>query len=285
MIAGMRGLTTALAILCSAAPAAGQGVRPADGMVLDSGEWRNPTVEEALHALTLERHAWPLLRDQQVHRPIVAILRRGLQSGPAADLDGLADALADMMLADRSPEGRIRRNAAAALKAAASPGPDYAGTPHRKSFDALVRVYETRATQVLTAGGGDDPFLVARGSQREFLSLGLSDILWADREGLGRDYVLGVHLRSDPPPEHCGRSRRELPPGDEYSLPRCRRDSTWCVAGHFLYWKIVQDAREEDARRRGFTLWEVTNGQIPPLPPGIEEAAARWFRLCRGGAR
>ena len=295
---GMSATTLALAILYSAVPAAGQaGPRPADGMVLDGGEWRYPTVEEALHVLTLGRGEWRPLRTQDVHRPITAILRQQLGHDPAADLNGLADALADMILADRSPEGRVRRNAARALRAAASPGSDYGGTPHPKSFDALVRVYETRAAQVLAASGGEDPFLEARGSQREVLSLSLSDIYWADREGLGRDYVLELHERSSPPPDYCGLRRGggvigvtsegeplEFLQGDETNLALCREGeySTWCIAGAPLYREVVRDAREEDARRHGVTLWEVSDGGTPKLPPGLDEGAARWFRLCNG---
>lgn len=139
---------------------------------------------------------------------MTAILRQALGQDPAIDLDGLADALADMILADRSPEGRVRRNAAAALRwASSTTTTDYGGTPHAKSLDALVRVYETRVAQVLA--------------------------------------------------------------------------TTWCVAGHALYSEIVDDAREEDARRRGFSgVWIVNDGEVPPLPPGLDEAAARWFRLC-----
>ena len=294
---GMSATTLALAILYSAVPAAGQaGPRPADGMVLDDGEWRYPTVEEALHVLTLGRGEWRPLRTQEVHRPITAILRQLWGHDPAADLDGLADALADMILADRSPEGRVRRNAARALRAAASPGSDYGGTPHPKSFDALVRVYVTRTAQVLAASGGEDPFREARGSQGVLLSMSLSDVYWADREGRGRDYVLELHERSNPPPDYCGlrrgggvigvirdgERRLEFPQGDQTNLALCRegKDSTWCVAGGTVYARIVHDAREEDARRRGIPLWEVNDGGTPPLPPGLDEAAVRWFRLC-----
>ena len=239
-------------------------------------------MEEALHALTLERGEWRPLRRQSVHSPMAAILRQSLGLHPATDLDGLADALANMMLADRSPEGRVRRNAAAALRAASSPtSPDYGGTPHARSLDALVRVYETREAQVLAAGGGEDLFLKARGSQGELLSQSLFDIIWADPEGRGRDYVLGIQQRSNPPPEYCGQERWKLSQEDR---AKCRWDSTWCIAGSALYSEIVHDAREEDARRRGFTgVWQVNDGGIPPLPPGLDEAATRWFRLCHIG--
>ena len=280
MTCRMSATTLALAILYSVVPAAGQaGPPPARGMVADGGEWRNPTVEEALRALTLERGEWRPLRRQDVHSPMAAILRQALGRDPATDLDGLADALADMILADRSPEGRVRRNAAAALRAASSTtSPDYGGTPHAKSLDALVRVYETRAAQVLAASGGEDPFLEARGSQRALLGQSLSDIFWADREGRGRDYVLGVQRRSNPPPEYCGQDRSALP---QKSLAMCRRDSTWCVAAGTVYARIVHDAREEDARRRGVPLWEGAFPRgAPELPPGLDEAAVRWFRLC-----
>ncbi len=275
--------TLAIAILSSAAPAAGQalGPPPARGMVADDGgEWRSPTVEEALHALTLEhRGEWRPLRRQAVHSPMAAILRQALGRDPAMDLDALADALADMILADRSPEGHVRRNAAAALRAASSPTtPDYGGTPHARSLDALIRVYETRAAQVLAASGGEDPFLEAQGNHGELLSLSLFDIIGADPEVRGRDYVLGIQQRSNPPPEYCGQDRKQLTREDR---AMCRWDSTWCIAGGALYSKIVHDAREEDARRRGFTgVWQVNDGGIPPLPPGLDEAAVRWFRLC-----
>ena len=279
--------TLAIAILYSAAPAAGQalGPPPARGMVADDGgEWRSPTVEEALHALSLEHLGdWRPLHRQSLHSPMTAILRQALGRDPATDLDALADALADMILADRSPEGRVRRNAAAALTAASLPAhPDHGGTPHAGSLDALIRVYETRAAQVLAAGGGEDLFREALGSQGELLlSQSLSDVFRADPEGRGRDYVLGIQHRSNPPPEYCGQDRMLLSREDR-AVCRQDRDSTWCVAGGIVYNIMVHDAREEDARRRGIPLLETAFR--PPLPPGLDEAAARWFLLCYGGS-
>lgn len=282
MTYGMSAATLVLVLLYSAAPAAGQtGPPPARGMVVDGGEWRNPTVEEALHALTLVgRGEWGPLRSHSVHSPMTAILRQALGQDPAIDLDGLADALADMILADRSPEGRVRRNAAAALRwASSTTTTDYGGTPHGKSLDAMVRVYETRVAQVLAASGEDDLFLRSLWSQGEVLGITLFDIFQADPEGRGRDYVLGIQQRSNPPPEYCGQDGRSRLPRE--SLAMCRWDSTWCVAGNALYSKVVRDAREEDARRQGFTgVLEVNDGEVPPLPPGLDEAAVRWFRLC-----
>lgn len=279
---GMSAATLVLVLLYSAAPAAGQtGPPPVRGMVVDGGEWRNPTVEEALHALTLEgRGEWRPLRSHSVHSPMTAILRQALGQDPAIDLDGLADALADMILADRSPEGRVRRNAAAALRwGSSTTTTDYGGTPHAKSLDAMVRVYETRVAQVLAASGEEDLFLRSLWSQGEVLSITLSDIFQADPEGRGRDYVLGIQQRSNPPPEYCGEDGRSRLPQERLAM--CRWDSTWCVAGHALYSEVVDDAREEDARRRGFSgVWIVNDGEVPPLPPGLDEAAARWFRLC-----
>ena len=268
--------TLAIAILSSAAPAAGQaGPPPARGMVADDGgEWRSPTVEEALHALTLEhRGEWRPLRRQSFHSPMTAILRQALGRDPAIDIDALADALADMILADRSPDGRVGRNAAAALTAASSPAhPDYGGTPHARSLDALIRVYETRAAQVLAASGGEDLFLEALGSQGELLlSQSLSDVFRADPEGRGRDYVLGIQQRSNPPPEYCGQDRMQLSRKDR-AVCRQDRDSTWCVAGGIVHNIMVHDAREERRQEAGNPL--VGNGFSPAAP-------ARTRRSCR----
>ena len=131
--------TLALALLCSFAQASGQVVPPppTPGMLLEGGEWRIPTDQEALHALTFERDEWEPLGRQNVDRPIAGILRQAFGPRPEAELDALADALADMILADESMLGRMRHKASMALGRAARPSDEGWGTPHRGSFRAL----------------------------------------------------------------------------------------------------------------------------------------------------
>ena len=86
-------ITTAT-ILSVAVPASAQVLRPltpavgawAAGKVRDGDGWRNPTTDEALRLLGMERgvgEAWTLLLGgQNIFRPAVAILRQELGGSP-----------------------------------------------------------------------------------------------------------------------------------------------------------------------------------------------------------
>ena len=82
---------TLLVAFFNALPASGQDEsrpppsRTTYGMLLDGGERREPTVEEALYALTTERYGWPLLGQADVHAPVVAILRQIRGPRPEAE--------------------------------------------------------------------------------------------------------------------------------------------------------------------------------------------------------
>ena len=117
---------TLLAAFFNALPASGQDEsrpppsRTTYGMLLDGGERREPTVEEALYALTTERYGWPLLGQADVHAPVVAILRQIRGPRPEAELNSIANAVADMILADDTGDGRVRSSASRALRRATS---------------------------------------------------------------------------------------------------------------------------------------------------------------------
>ena len=282
-------------VLCSVAQASGQIVPLpfTPGMLLDGRQWRIPTDQEALQALTFERDEWDLLDGQNVHRPIASILRQAFGPRPEAELDALANDLADRILADESMQGRVRRNAATALRAAARRGDPGWGTPHRGSVRALVRVYETLAAEALAGTGGNDPILEAARrwlpqdgwprARYHLLTSALFDVLWSDPEGFGRDYVLDLIGRNEPPPR-CWRGYIRQDGPTEGPLRPCPMGSTWCLAGNALYGEVVHGARKEHARRNGHTLWEVKDGSGRPafIPPEVPEAAASWYRSCDG---
>ncbi|WP_420441991.1 hypothetical protein [Candidatus Palauibacter sp.] len=207
------------------------------GMVLDEdGGWRPPTPADALGAL---RGDPDVVLPVGVKRfePVLAVLQQEYGPHPAAELDALANGLADMILAsdpeDMTDEYHLQFEAFSVLTAAASGG---RFTPHPGSFDALVRVYETIAAEAL-AGGGTDPVEELerrsgpRGASR--LRSALTRIFQADEAGRGADYVLAVVAASEPPKLE-----------DWHGLP----SSLWCAAA-----KIVRDGGglppEENPRR------------------------------------
>lgn len=280
-------VTIALAALFAADSAVAQDPpisrRPADGMVVDGNTWRNPTVGEVLRLLGMDKdEAYPLLYGQNVERPAIAILRQELEPRGEAELDALANTVADMILADQTPEGRIRSNASWVLQAAARDDVSYGGTPHAGSFDALVRIYETRAAEVLADTGGNDPFLAAERSGTTYYGLSLYHIFRTDTVGRGRDYVLAVHRSSDPPPDNCQRGGGPRSEQDVLERPWCQydpRSTTWCVAGRLLYGAIVDAAIE----RKYGSVWN-DPGASGPLPvDGLPEMAAAWWRVCWTG--
>lgn len=194
------------------------------GMVLDEdGGWRPPTLADAIGALRGDPDvALPV--GVQRFDPALAVLRQEYGPRPAAELDELAKALADLILAsdpeNTSEEADVQFEAFSVLATAARGG---RGPPHPGSFDELVRVYETIVAEAL-AGGGTDPVveLVRRrpgGAAR--LWSALRSILNADRTGRGADYLLAIVAASEPPD----------PQRDNwYEFPH----SLWCVAANIL---------------------------------------------------
>ena len=196
--------------------------RPGPGMVLDEdGGWRVPTPADALGALRGDPDvALPV--GVQRFEPALAVLRQEYESRPAAELDELANALADLILASdpeyMTEEYYVNRDAFRVLSSAAAGG---RGPPHPGSFDALVRVYETIAAEALASGGADPVAELERrksGSSRRLWSA-LTRIFQADRTGGGADYLLAVIAASQPP-------RLE----DWYGLPQ----SLWCIAASII---------------------------------------------------
>ena len=204
-----------------------------NGMVLDEdGGWRFPTSADALN----------LLREELVGRSAQSVLRQEFEFRPRSELDALADSLADILLAGDPEYGsqayEIQRAAASALLTSATGvkwwiaalsewSEDIPGTPHAGAFDALVRVYETRAARAL-ADGGTDPFKEAYkmgsggpGPGYSYLNEALSNVYWADPAGRGGDYLLSLLETAEPPePEDY----------DDY-LPT---HGLWCQAAHML---------------------------------------------------
>ena len=208
------------------------------GMVLDEdGGWRPPSLADALGAL---RGDPDVVLPVGVKRfdPARVVLRQEYGPRPAAELDELANALADRILAYENPEDmtdeyHIQSDIFRTLAAAASGG---RFTPHPGSFDALVRIYETLVGRALS-GGGTDPVeeLERRSGPSGDARLwsALSRIFQADEAGRGADYVLAVLAASEPPKLE-----------DWRGLP----SSLWCAAA-----KIVRDGGglppEENPRR------------------------------------
>ena len=174
------------------------------GMVLDEdGGWRPPSLADALGAL---RGDPDVVLPVGVKRfdPARVVLRQEYGPRPAAELDELANALADRILAYENPEDmtdeyHIQSDIFRTLAAAASGG---RFTPHPGSFDALVRIYETLVGRALSGGGTDPVEELERRSGPSGdaqLRRALRSIFNADRSGQGADYVLAVLAASEPP--------------------------------------------------------------------------------------
>ena len=200
------------------------GPRRGPGMVLDEkGGWRPPTPADALAVFRGEPGVrLPIGWDRG--DPALAVLRQEYEFRPAAELDALANALADLILAsDSEPEHMsdeyyLQRDAFKTLRWAVWSG---RGTPHPGSFDALVRVYETLAARAL-AGGGTDPIVELR-RERPGGLLRVSSALWsifsADMRGRGADYLLAIVAAAEPPnPEDWPNQWQTL----------------WCDAAHIV---------------------------------------------------
>ena len=162
----------------------------------------------------------------QRFEPAVAVLRQEYESRPAAELDALANAVADLILASDPEHGTeehsLQSDAFTLLDAAASGGGR--GAPHPGSFDALVRVYETVVAEAL-AGGGTDPVaeLMRRrpGGGASRLWWALASIFTADRAGRGGDHLLAVIAANEPPDPHRD---------NWYEFPH----SLWCTAANIV---------------------------------------------------
>ena len=238
----------ALATLLAPAGGAGQDLKelrrrapapPGFGLVQDEGgEWHEPTPADALQAM----------RDPDVRNPravAAAVLRQVYEPRAPAELDALANALADILLSSEprsgSDEWDVHSEIRRTLEYTASPSDDSPGTPHPGSFDALVRVWETRAARAL-AGGGTDPLLetdrAARadgrvaGDDYAYLLIALDAIFRADPTGRGGDYLLALVEASEPPEPH------------EYDRPS---PVLWCEVAHQLRgdssWAILPGGR------------------------------------------
>ena len=233
----------ALAFLLAPGGGLGQEDRPpgerrlGPGMVLDEdGGSRVPTLADALGAMRGDPDvALPV--GVQRFDPALAVLRQEYGPRPAAELDELANALADLILASdpeyMTDEYDIQDEALGVLSTAAAGG---RGRAHPGSFDALVRVYEMIAAEAL-ADGGTDPVaeLAGRrpgGSRRLFSAL--TRIFQADRAGRGADYLLAVVEASEPP-------RLEDWPAFPHSL--------WCDAASLV--RSGAGAPPEENPRRG----------------------------------
>ena len=268
---GLPMLALCVALLApSAATAQDKPARLArpDGMVADEGGgWRFPTPADALR----------VLREAGTGRSAEAVLRQEFESRPQAELDALANELADILLAGTPGFGSDARNlqhaAASALVMSAKrvkwwigpPGEwedDSRGTPHAGSFDALVRVYETRAARAL-ANGGTDPFQeayregrpVGPGPGFTHLAAALWDIYWADPAGKGGDYLLALLETAEPPEPH---------------------DSDNIVPIHGLWCHAVQTLRGDD------WMFPLPGGRLSELP-AIARDGDSFLARCASG--
>ena len=179
---------------------------------------------------------------------------------PTAD-EALVESLVDMALVDAefsSREHRLGSRAYSALMDARGNASHLGGTPYAEAFDALVRLYETRAARLL-AGGGEDPFREAHRAgpcvAAEGLAGALISVYLADPEGRGQDYVRALFEASEPfPPPVCRRGSVFLVAGPDgeftaesmeryeahRALPECPRPynpSVWCGAGRYLMYE------------------------------------------------
>lgn len=230
------------------------------GPVLDEdGERRLPTPADALRAFwqteILPREGAELASSARTY-PAIAVLRQEFERHPTVELDALANALADSILAYEAPENmteeyRLQGDIFSTLRAAASGG-GY-GIPHSGSFDALVRIYETIVATAL-ADGGTDPVeeLNRRNGPGGTVQLrrALRSIFWADMEGRGADYVLAVVAASEPP--------------DLEDTWPIRPGSLWCEAANIV--RYGDGPTEENPRRN----------ELPPL--ALDDEA--FYQLC-----
>ncbi len=212
-------------------PGVPQEILTGRGIVLDEdGERRLPTPTDAIRAFwdtgILPRVGGELAFGARTY-PAIAVLRQEYERHPAVELDALANALADSILASEVPEDMNNedydREVDIFWTLSFAANPDGGGTPHAGSFDALVRIYETVVAGAL-ADGGTDPVEELKRRGGPFGPFRLQEALWmifaAERTGRGADYVLAVVAASEPP--------------DLEDTWPTRPGSLWCEAANII---------------------------------------------------
>ena len=215
----------ALAALLCPSGAEGQQVRliHPDGRVrADEGGWRAPTPADALRVLRED------LGVRSPYRVAKTVLRQVHEPRSPGELDALADALAEILVAGGaeyfSEEYRMQDESLSALYAAAMRAPEAPGTPHEGSFGALVRVYESLAARSL-ADEGTDPFRETyrtdggRQASYSHLRKVLRTIFQVRPRTEGGDYVLALFEAAEPPEPYTHNGFVA---------------SVWCEAGELL---------------------------------------------------
>ena len=232
------------------------------------------TVQEALERLQQGEQ----VHGQDPNEPAIRILRqlgRWGEHSPRtpAELDALADRLAEIAL-DATLPADVRSEAIRALANASHPvDAHYDGTPYPRAFDLLVKVHE---------GTGRHDGTLTR-------------IMWADPVR-GPAYVRGVFERSEPPPlcywghgDRLGNPRPGHPPVwcDEGHRPR---PTPFCRVGELLFSDTVNEAWKRTPGYPGLevspdgdtiVLVAVTAGEPWPVPEGLPEHVDDWHRRCR----
>ncbi|MDE0258348.1 MAG: hypothetical protein OXR82_08145 [Gammaproteobacteria bacterium] len=257
------GVVALTALLASGEGVAQERDRPQEaqvgpGMVLDEdGGRRLPKPADALRAFwdpSILPHPENWAARTQ---PAIAVLRQEYERYPATELDALAAALADSILASEVPEDmteeyRLQDDIFWTLRLAAIGDGDRDGAPHTGSFDALVRIYETIVARALADGGTDpvEELERSRGPSGDWqLTSALQAIFSADRTGRGADYVLAVVAANEPP-------------NIEDVWPM-RLGSLWCEAADI----VRQNSGRGDHPRKG---------ELPPLAQDDE----MFYQLC-----
>ena len=240
-------------------PGVPQEILTGRGIVLDEdGNERWPTPTDALRAFW-EPSILPHPENWAARsQPAIAVLRQEYERHPTEELDALANALADSVLAYETPEDMteeydLQRDIFWTLEAAASAGGNGDGTPHAASLDALVRIYETVVAKALADGRTDpvDELQRSGGPGGHWqLKSALRSIFRADMEGRGADYVLAVVAATEPP-------------NLEETWPM-RPGSLWCEAVDIV--RFGDGPTEENPRR----------GELPAA--ALDDEA--FYQLC-----
>jgi hypothetical protein len=239
----LSGVLALAALLCPSG-AEGQQVRliHPDGRVrADEGGWRAPTPADALRVLRED-----LGVRSSPSRVAEAVLRQVHEPRSPGELDALADALAEILVAGGaeyfSEEYRMQDESLSALYAAAMRAPEAPGTPHEGSFGALVRVYESLAARSL-ADQGTDPFRETYRPAGEwqasysYLRRALRSIFRVRPRTEGGDYVLALFEAAEPPEPYTHNG----------FVP-----SVWCEAGELL--------------RGPSSVWQLPDGRMKEEP-------------------
>ena len=250
------------------------GYVPREGLVrAGNGQWRAPTPADALR----------VLRDPEARYPswvASAVLRQVHESRPPEELDALAGALAEILVAgaaeDYSEEYYVQWEAEAALEVAASHHPEARGTPHDGSFEALVRVYETLAARAL-ADGGTDPLEEAyrddgnkSGPDYSLLRRVLRSIYHVRPATEGGDYVLALLEAAVPPQRYTHNGHVPL---------------VWCAAGELLRGpsrvRQLRDGRLEELPEPATSgsRWVSRKSELPEIARDAQSFLVRCNRV------